>query len=109
MKPDPEMYLAWSDVRPHYLDIGPETPRRVKISDRRSVRVFWIDSDGIYFHVHTRSHVRIRYECSAWKLTLLKRTINGDIDFDKFEGNLEDFNRDTVHAKMCGIFEEAKR
>lgn len=103
MKPAPEMYLPWGIRRPVH-DGGLTDMLRVKIADNRTVRVSWVSE--VFLGLFTaRSHDRIRYECGAWKLTLLLNMKSQAISLDTFEGDIEQFNRDTLHAKLFGVFD----
>jgi hypothetical protein len=110
-QPDPATFLSWAAYRPGFDHVGSKTPLRIEITERRYIRIYWIDDP--FFHgifrgltFHSRSHNRIRYECSAWKMTLLVSTTKKDgIILDKFEGDVESFNRDTLHAKLYGVFD----
>jgi hypothetical protein len=105
VQPEPEIYLAWAIYRPGFDHVGPKTPLRIEITERRYIRIYWVD-DPTFFFGSSRSYNRIQYECSAWKLTLLVSTTKkNDILLDKFKGDVEVFNRDTVHAKLCGVFD----
>ena len=101
--PDPAMYLAWGKRRPTYGDTS-DKPVKISISERRSIRVYYEDPRSALL----RTHDRVHYECSAWKLTLLFSSTRNyvlKISFDKFVGSLEHFNRDTLQAKLQGIFD----
>lgn len=103
MKPAPEMYLPWGIRRPPH-DGDLTAFLRVKIADNRTIRVSWVSE--VFLGLFTaRSHDRIRYECSFHAPTLLLNMKSQTISLDTFEGDIEQFNRDTLHAKLFGVFE----
>jgi hypothetical protein len=105
MKPDQDLCLSWRSVIPGGGNYGPTEAKRVAISDQRTIRVFWITDPLLMSWENSRTHDRIRYECGRWKLTLLSRRATREVSFDRFEGDFEHFNRDTLHAKLCGVFD----